>query len=124
MFDFGEEDRPSLLDPAITRLPNERSIRQSAAQTITFVRYLPLLLGDKIPEDDENGRSFLLLIKICKIVLSPVYAPDTIPYLRTLVEEKLLLYHELYPETTLSPKCTTFCTTFCTTLLRLSAMGH
>ena len=104
VFDFGEEDRPSLLDPAITRLPNERSIRQSAAQTITFVRYLPLLLGDKIPEDDENWRLFLLLIKICKIALSPVCTPDTIPYLRTLVEEKLLLYRELYPETTLKPK--------------------
>ena len=69
VFDFGEEDRPSFLDPAITKAPNERSIRQSAAQTITLVKYLPLLLGDTIPEDDQYWYSFLLLIKICKIAL-------------------------------------------------------
>ena len=68
VFDFGEEDRP-FLDPAITKAPNERSIRQSAAQTITLVKYLPLLLGDTIPEDDLYWYSFLLLIKICKIAL-------------------------------------------------------
>lgn len=103
VFDFGEEDRP-FLDPAITKVPNERSIRQSAAETIVLVKYLPLLLGDTIPEDDQNWYSFLLLIKICKIALSPIYTPDTVPYLRVLVEEKLLLYRKLYPEMTLKPK--------------------
>lgn len=104
VFDFGEEDRPSFLDPAITKAPNERSIRQSAAQTITLIKYLPLLLGDTIPEDDQYWYSFLLLIKICKIALSPIYTPDTVPHLRVLVEEKLLLYRKLYPEMTLKPK--------------------
>ena len=104
VFDFGEEDRPSFLDPAITKVPNERSIRQSAAETIVLVKYLPLLLGDTIPEDDQNWYPFLLLIKICKIALSPIYTPDTVPHLRVLVEEKLLLYRKLYPEMTLKPK--------------------
>ena len=39
-------------------------------------RYFPLIIGDKIP---ENVIAFLLLLKICSVVLSLVCTQDTIP---------------------------------------------
>ena len=71
---------------------------------ISIVRNLPLLIADKIPPADENWYSIVLLIKICQIALSPVVTPNTVPYLRVLIEEKLYLLHTLYPESTLKPK--------------------
>ena len=100
-YDFGAEDKPSTfsLDDR-----NQVHIRQSAAQMISLVRNLPLLIADKIPHSDEKWSSILLLINICQVALSPVVTPDTVPYLKVLIEEKLHLLHSLYPESTLKPK--------------------
>lgn len=102
-FDFGMEDKPSLID-ASSLDHADRKFSQSAAQTITLVRNLPLLIGDKIPEDNKQWHSVLILIKICQIALSPVHSHDTVPYLQVLVEEKLQLLKELYPGASLKPK--------------------
>lgn len=45
-----------------------------------------------------------MLIKICQIALSPSHSNDTVPYLRTLVEEKLTLLAKLYPDSSIKPK--------------------
>ena len=47
---------------------------QSSAQSIALIKNLPLLIGDKIPEDDNNWYSVLVLIKICQTALSPVHS--------------------------------------------------
>ena len=60
-----------MIDPSPLDLPNKK-FSQSAAQTITLVRNLPMLIADKIPENDKNWYSVLLLFKICQIALSPV----------------------------------------------------
>ena len=100
-YDFGSDDKPSAfsLDDK-----NQVHIRQSAAQMISIVRNLPQLIADKIFPTDDKWHSILLLIKICQIALSPVVTPDTVPYLKVLIEEKLYLLHSLYPDTTLKPK--------------------
>ena len=102
-YDFGTEDKPSLIDRSSLDQPN-RKFSQSAVQMITLVRNLPMLIADKIPEDDTNWYSMLVLIKICQIALSPVIAFDTVPYLKVLVEEKLQLYSRLYPTSTMKLK--------------------
>ena len=71
---------------------------------IALSQFLPVLVGDKVPESDEHWVSFLLLIKICSISLSPLCTPDTISYLRILIEEKLCLFKQLYPDSRLIPK--------------------
>lgn len=98
-FDF-VENKPTLIDLK----SSDAKIRQSASQMITLITELPLLLGDRIPEDDENWNSFLILLKICKIALSPRCTPDTIAYLRVLIEEKLFVFKKLYPDRRITPK--------------------
>ena len=65
---------------------------------------LLLLVGDRVPDDDENWLSFLLLLRICDIALSPICTSDTVEYLKLLVEEKLSMFKQLYPQSSITPK--------------------
>ena len=60
------------------------------------LRELPMLIGDKIPCANKHYHCLLLLIKISKIVLSAVVSKNTLPYLEILIEEKIMLFKELY----------------------------
>ena len=71
-YDFGSDDRPSLFDPSSLDVADKK-FRQSAAQSISLARHLPLLVADKVPEKDEYWHSLLVLLKICQICLSPTY---------------------------------------------------
>ena len=100
-FDF-VQNKASRIDSNLARSGGK--LRQSASQMMALSRYFPLLIGDKIPLEDEHWCSFLLLLKICSIFLTPVCTPDTIPFLRILIEEKLSTFKELYPGSKLIPK--------------------
>ena len=54
------------------------------------------------PQDDVHWNSFLLLLQFCRIANSPIISPDTIAYVRILIEEKLRVFKELYPYENLS----------------------
>ena len=100
-YDFGSNN-PSQIDVRIVNSPIK--IRQSASQMMTLTREFPLLIGDRIPQTDTHWDSFLILLKICNIAISPVCTYDTIAYLRVLIEEKLFLFKQLYPAERLIPK--------------------
>ena len=63
-----------------------------------------MLVGDKIATTDEKLESFLLLLKICAIPMSPECWHDTIAYSVVLVEEKLSTFRRLYSSTRITPK--------------------
>ena len=88
------DDKPAPIDLRSA----DQKIRQSAAQMITLPRELPMLVADLIPEADEHWKSFLLLLKISSIAFSRITTPDTIAYLRILIEEKLTVFKALYPD--------------------------
>ena len=100
-FDF-ISNKPSLIDKDFAHTSSR--FRQSASQMITLCFNLPLLVGDKVPEHDKKWLSFLLLLRICEIALSPICTSDTIAYLRLLVEEKLTVFKEIYPHCSITPK--------------------
>ena len=95
-FDFPENMPTSISDIS--------HIRQSASQMMTLTRFLPLIIGDKIPLEDDHWVSFLLLLKICGLSLSPSFTPDNVAYLSVLIEEKLSLFRQLHPGIRLIPK--------------------
>ena len=63
---------------------NEYKIRQSASQVIHYY-------------------SFLLLLKISAITLSPSVSLNTLPYLHILIEEKIELFNHFYPTFSVIP---------------------
>lgn len=101
-YDF-HNNKPSLIDERVLN-NSDRKLRQSASQMMTLVRELPLIIGDKVNIDDKYWKAFLILLRICQIVISPRISFDTIEYLRQLIEEKLVLFTELYPNESIIPK--------------------
>ncbi len=98
-FDFGyteSSDRPSPIDENIVK-----KVRQSATKMWILATFLPLLIGDLIPDDCEHYALFHLLLKICTVAMAWETSPGAVSYLRVLIEEHL---KTLYPNNTIIPK--------------------
>ena len=67
-------------------------------------KHFSILIGDKVPEDDQHWYCFLVMLKICSIAFAPLATYDTIAYLGILIQEYLTLFQTLYPATTLKPR--------------------
>ena len=75
-----------------------------ASQTWCLGRFLPLLVADMIPLDDENWENYLQLMKIMDYIFSPSTTEIIISTLRVLIEDFLHDFHNLYPERRITPK--------------------
>ena len=67
-------------------------------------RYLPLLIGDLIPEDDEHRENFLRLMCIVDYILAPVCTANIVAHLGHQIQLFLTDFKTLYPESNLTPK--------------------
>ena len=101
-YDFND-NAPTQIDDRILN-QSDRKLRQSASQMMTLARELPLIIGDLVKDGDKHWEAFLMLLRICQIIVSPFINYDTIEYLQQLIEEKLLSFTELYPNETVIPK--------------------
>lgn len=77
----------------------------TASQTWCLARYLPLLIGDLVPEKDANWEHYLHLMEMVDYILAPVTTMANIEYLRILIEDYLVEFRMLYPDSHLTPKC-------------------
>ena len=69
-----------------------------------FAIYLPLMVGDQIPNGDSDWECYLLLLDILKICMARILSIDLIQYLQVLIEMYLRLFRECYPEANIIPK--------------------
>ena len=61
-----------------------------------LARMFPILIGDLIPDGDEDWENLLCLLRIEEIVFSPVASTWLAAYLAVLVEQYLEEFKELY----------------------------
>ena len=69
-----------------------------------LVVYLPLMVGDLVPEDEEQWECFLLLLDILQICISPVISIDVVQYLTVLIKMYLSAFCKCYPDKNIIPK--------------------
>lgn len=67
-------------------------------------RYLPLLIGDLVPDDDEHWENFLRLLVIVDYIMAPVCTEETVAHLGHQIELFLTEFKRLYPGSNLTPK--------------------
>ena len=48
---------------------------------------LPLLIGERVPQDNQHWKCFLLLVKIVHISACPVISKGCCAYLRVIINE-------------------------------------
>lgn len=75
-----------------------------AAETWTFGRLLPIMIGHHIPHDDSHWMHFLQLLDIVDIVFAPILHKDYPASLLVLIEDNLHRFVRLYPTANVIPK--------------------
>ena len=61
-----------------------------------LVRFLPLIVGQKVPESNLHWQNFLLLLTIIDIIFAPVLSSNRISYLSMLIEDHHSEFTKLY----------------------------
>lgn len=70
-------------------------IQQTASQTWCFLRFLPQLIGSRVPEDHLGWQVFILLRSIMDLIFSPVISYAASYVVDALVEEHHILFREV-----------------------------
>ena len=66
---------------------------------------LPLLIADKVPNDDEHWMSFIQLMEIVSHLFSPSVTQDQLAtYLASLISDHHSEFAKLYPDHSIIPK--------------------
>lgn len=69
-----------------------------------FGRLLPLMIGERISQDNEYWCNFLLLLTIVDYLFAPVLSPDCTSYIKALIDDHHQAWLELYPSCNVTPK--------------------
>ena len=68
-----------------------------ASQMWSFAVYLPLMIGDKVPEEDLMWECFLLLLEITKYCTARVTSRAASCYVQSLVDQHHREFRNCYP---------------------------
>ena len=72
-----------------------------AIQMWTLARYLPILIGTYIPNDDENWQNFLILLDITDYLVAPYLSTDEAAHLKVIIEDHHIMFKQLYPDSSI-----------------------
>ena len=106
-FDYGysESDKPAPVLRSSKFLETEtKELKLTASQSLLLVRIFPLLLGDRVPDDDEFWQVYLILCTIVDILMCPWSSSDMCGYLAVLIQEHHASFIKVYTEEKITPK--------------------
>lgn len=82
---------------------SKSKIKMTASEVKTFVKFLPLIIGDKIPTNDNVWLYFCNLLKICDILMLREVSLSLIDVLRDVIVDHHNEYQKLFKDC-LKPK--------------------
>ena len=66
--------------------------------------YLPVMIGEHVPDGDSEWECYLLLLDILQICTSRVLSDDLVDHLRVVIQLYLVKFRECYPHMSIIPK--------------------
>lgn len=76
----------------------------TASQCWLLARFLPIIIGDLIEEEDEHWENFLQLHDILMYTMAPCFSPASIAHLASLIEHYHQSFDTCYPSKRKIPK--------------------
>ena len=73
-------------------------------QMWTLGRFLPLVVGHLIPEDEKHWENFLSLLDIMDILFACPVTPDACALAEVLISDHHTTFMELYPDASITLK--------------------
>ncbi|GBL85238.1 hypothetical protein AVEN_222713-1 [Araneus ventricosus] len=99
---FGFHDAAN--KPTIIPEPFQKGIKMIAALTWCLLRFLPLFIGQSVPDSEPAWCLLLTLKEIVDIVLAPKINLSYVSYLSHLIQDHHNLLKEIFPTVKLAPK--------------------
>lgn len=99
-FNFGRENKPPKI--SYSRITDHDDLSMSAVEVLSLVRYFGLIIGDLIPEENDDYQLYITLRKVIDILLSPRVIREDAIYLKELIDDLNRKYIELFGK--LKPK--------------------
>lgn len=103
MFNYGETEIGNLSPPIEIVHLKANKVKMSAREMMTFTHFLPLIIGDLIPPDNEVWKFFLNLLKIVDAVLLGRFNSNDLKILAKNIETHNSKYTTLFKKP-LKPK--------------------
>lgn len=105
-FDYSPADSKNKPSPiTMQRLQNPNGASgQTASQMWCLIRYLPLIIGDKVPEGHEYFEVILLLLECMDFIFSTEITNEETFFLKQLIKDHHEHFLEMFPERNLTPK--------------------
>jgi len=69
-----------------------------AIQMWTLARYLPIIVGSYVPNDDEHWQNFLTLLDMTDYLVAPYLSTDEAAHLKVIIEDH---HMQLYPDSSI-----------------------
>lgn len=79
-----QTNRPHVIP---SHFATKRTVGGNAHENWCLLRLLPLIIGLKVPEDDEVWQMLMTLKDIVELAVAPVHTEQSICYLATLISE-------------------------------------
>lgn len=102
-FEYGESEIGNLSKPITKNQLLNSNFKMSAREMMTFLHYLPLMIGDLIPQFNEVWKFLILFIEIVDLCLLSLFSPEKLDLLKEKISYHNLKYVELFKDT-LKPK--------------------
>ncbi|XP_062541822.1 uncharacterized protein LOC134209810 [Armigeres subalbatus] len=103
LFQFGNLHSSNIPNNLLDTNLSKNKIKMTASEIKTLVTFLPLIIGDKIPDQDEVWTYFCNLLKICHILMLREIPSSIVPLLREIIDLHHSQYQTLFGDT-LKPK--------------------
>ncbi|XP_033122724.1 uncharacterized protein LOC117121598, partial [Anneissia japonica] len=105
-FDYGfidSKNKPSIVSASKLQNP-DGCTQQTAVQMWCLVRNLPLLIGDKVPQDNDYYELLLLLLDCMDFLFSYEVTDDDTLFLKHIIKDHHEHFLKLFPMRHLKPK--------------------
>lgn len=82
----------------------KKRIGGNAHENWSLVRFLPLLIGDKVPANESAWQVLTHLKDIADLVVAPFHTKESVAYLDSKTSEHRLRFQEVFPDQKILPK--------------------
>lgn len=103
-FPFKWSDKNNRPHPVPLAFSTKKRIGGNAHENWSLVRFLPLLIGDKVPADEPAWQVLTDLKDIVDLVVAPFHTKESVAYLDSKISEHRLRFQEVFPDQKILPK--------------------
>ncbi|KAK0135157.1 hypothetical protein N1851_029028 [Merluccius polli] len=97
-------DKTNRPHPVALSFVSKKTVGGNAHENWSLIRYLPLLIGWRVPCEEPAWQILTDLKDIVDLVVSPVHTEDSIAYLDLKISEQRIRFQEVFPDCNLKLK--------------------